>query len=383
MKALIKRNWVVIVIAVVLWLLTIVTIYPYGGNLTTLFHLDETTRDTYGVPSDFIVLTVPGYDGEQYYAIAKQMPAVFTPSKWPVLREHSSQAYAYQRFLLPLLAFLLSFGSIAFLPNAFYLIQILSIFGAAGLLYKAFPKKPLYAFAVALSPAALIGLHFSLAEPLTIFLLTAFLVRFIKDQTLTPLDIILLSLFVLTREINIFFIDLLFLWFIFKKQWRNAALMLIPAAVFLGLHGLIFAIFHEIPFLWSTDKRALPLVAIAELLSGARGYTTYTLSAIALFLGFVLPALIWTGATIGKKILRSFVPLAAFVFLCLMLLMPDHIWGSITSIGRVITPVYPLFLVHAATRDTLPARLIAIAILILGLMIGISLALIPHPFILS
>jgi hypothetical protein len=54
-----------------------------------------------------------------------------------------------------------------------------------------------------------------------------------------------------------------------------------------------------------------------------------------------------------------------------------------TSIGRVITPVYPLFLFAAAERDTWIARGLAVIVLILGLATAIGLALSVHPYLIS
>jgi len=66
-----------------------------------------------------------------------------------------------------------------------------------------------------------------------------------------------------------------------------------------------------------------------------------------------------------------------------MTMMAPDIWGSITSIGRVITPVYPLALVYSASRDTIVSRVIAAMILLIGIVTALGLALIAHPFILA
>jgi hypothetical protein len=329
-------------------------------------------------------LNVPGYDGEQYYEIARSMPLLFNHAKWEELTTPTTIAYSYQRFLLPLGAFVLSLGHEAALPYTFLAIELASLLGACIVMLTFTPKRPLYALALALSPPALIGLHFSLAEPLALFLLAAFLMRFELRSRLRTIDIILLSLFALTREINVVFIGLLLLYLISQKRWQDAFLMIVPLATFFALHTLIYAIFAHVPFFVSTGKRTLPFGAVLPLLMGERGYNVYTLSAIALFLMFVLPALIWTATVAYRdRMHREFLPLASLAFLLIMTVMAPDIWGSITSIGRVITPVYPVFLILAAKHDTLPARLIAAGILILGLASGVGLALMSHPFTLS
>ncbi len=363
--------------------LVLLNIHSYNWNITAFFHTDEAMGMTHGIPKNFVLLKVPGYDGEQYYQIARHIGAVFQPAKWETFANNPTIAYSFQRFLLPLTAFTLAFGQTALLPYTFLLIQITSLLCVAGFVLWFYPRKSLYAFALALCPAAMIGLHFSLAEPLTLVILTAFLVRFQNQTKLHTVDIILLSLFVLTREVNILFIGLLFLYLLFRRRWQDCFLLIIPGVSFIILHTIIYKVFHEIPFLWSTDKHALPFTAVLDVLRGIKGYNVYTFSSIALFLGFVLPAFIWSLWNLWKRNMDSFLPLFTVLFLGIMLLMPDHIWGSITSIGRVITPVYPLFLLQAAERDTLSARGIALSILFLGLGIGIALALMPHPYMLS
>jgi RsiW-degrading membrane proteinase PrsW (M82 family) len=63
-----------------------------------------------------------------------------------------------------------------------------------------------------------------------------------------------------------------------------------------------------------------------------------------------------------------------------MLVMPDYIWGSITSIGRVITPIYPLFIFLLMERDTKWSRTLAVIILLIGIGAAIGLATSIHPY---
>jgi len=362
--------------------IALLTVLPYQGNVTAFFHMDRTFSKDNLLPRDFVVLSVPGYDGAQYYQVARDVPKLFRPSYWKDLRMAFTPSYGFQRFLLPLTAFVLSLGRTAALPYAFLAINLLSLAGSGYLLLHS-KAKPLYALALALSPAALVGLHFSLAEPLTIALLTLFLVRYERMQRLEWVDALILSCFVLAREVNIFFMGILLLHVLLRREWKELPILAVPVLAFFGLHGWIYAIFGKIPFLESGDKRTFPFGAIMPLLLGAKGYNLYTYSSIALFLGFVGPALAWTGWELGTKRASGFVPWATLAFLGLMTMMPDFIWGSITSIGRVITPVYPLFLLYAARRDTLPARAISAAILALGLAAGVGLALITHPYTLT
>lgn len=380
MRTQISRIWLPFALFLVLATFTALTVAPYGNNLTALFHMDTLLADQHPMPKGFVILDIPSYDGAQYWQIARNIPKIFSPALWSDLAAASPGPYAYQRILLPAFAFMLAMGQDALLPYAFLLIQFFCLLGTYALIVRRFPQAKLYACALALSPAALIALHFSLAEPLTILLLTAFLLRTQDRARLTAFDILLLCLLVLTREVNILFVALFFLYCLFKRRWHDGALLLIPAGVFLGWHAVIYGIFHAIPFLWSTEKNAWPFQAILELLLGKYGYNHYTFSSIALALFFVLPAILWTAVYIFRKRDTSFLPIATLAFLGLMTLMPNHIWGSITSIGRVITPVYPLFLLTVLQRDSRITRMVALAILLLGCAAGLGLAFSFHPF---
>lgn len=356
---------------------------PYDGNVSAMFHLDELMNENRPVPAGFAVLTVPAYDGAHYYQIARNIPAVISPNRWPELLGQSTLSYAYQRILLPLAGYVLALGQEGALPYTFLLINVASLLVAAYLIIKKGRGYAPYAAAVAFCPSAMVGLHFMLAEPLSLLLLTVFLLRFSKNEKLEWLDVLCLSLLPLSREVNVLFVGTVFLYVLWKRQWKDAALCLIPFASFFLLHGLIFAIFGDVPFLMSTGKTTYPFQAVFELVTGVYGYNRLTLTSIPLFLFFVLPGLAWTATLILKKKDRSFLAFGSVAFLLLMTLMPDHIWGSITSIGRVITPVYPLTILLAARHDTWPARWIAGMAGLIGLAAGWALALNVHPFIIQ
>lgn len=353
---------------------------PYGGNASALFHLDEVTNDEHAVPAGFVVLTVPGYDGEQYYEMARTMPLLFTAEGRAQLGRNQNRSYAYQRFLLPVTAFVLSLGMEPLLPAVFVIINIGALLLSAWIVLRWRPKAWLYAAAIALSPAAMVALHFNLAEPLTILLITFFLTRYADRKRIDGLDLLLLSLLMLSREVNIFFVGFLVLWTLAKRHWRDLLLLAVPIAVFAAFHGLIYYVFGALPFLTSLGKSTYPFGAVIELVLGGRGYNRLTLSSIALVALFFLPAIGWIAATVARERRITMLQLGSVLFLLLMSMTSWYIWGSITSIGRVITPVYPLVLLEAAHRDTLPARCIALGCMAVGLAAAVALALIGHPY---
>ncbi len=376
-----KRYWPIAILALVLATIILMNIRPYDRNITAIFHMDHVIHGQHPMPKNFVILDVPSYDGAQYYQISRNIPTVFQPSRWHELRNTSPVSYAYQRFLLPLCAFIISLGQETSLPWAFVLINVAALLLTATLVLQ--DRKPLYAFALALSPTAMVAMHFTLAEPLTLLLITLSLLRIEKTKNIDALTLLFLSLVVLAREVNILFILFLLGYSLLKTRWLDALKLLIPVLSFLILHGVIYLIFGDIPFLISAAARQLPGLAAYDILVGNRGYDRYTLSAVALLLGFVLPALFWTGREMLRTKTLDLLTLGAFAFLCLMLIMPDYIWGSMTSIGRVITPVYPLTVLALSRRDMLSSRLLALSILLLGIGTALGLALQIHPFTLA
>lgn len=349
-----------------------------------MFHMDEVLSAENPLPKQFIVLKVPSYDGAQYYQIARNIPKIFEPAAWQELRTKSPGPYAYQRFLLPLAAYVLSAGNENALPWAFLFINSIAILGTCFVVLRWGKNAWFYSIAVCLSPAMVVALHFMLAEPLNIILIAFFLTRYCRQERMDTINILLLALCVLTREITIVFVLGCMAYSLWKKRWIDAMVLLIPVAVFISLHTLIYLIFKQIPFLWSAEKNDWPLHAISALLTGqGGGYNAYTLSSIALFLLFVIPAILSTALTMLKKRKITFIPYMLFSFLVLMLAMPDHIWGSITSIGRVITPVYPLFIHYAVSEDQWIHRTIAGGWFAIGIVTTLGLAFSLHPYIIT
>lgn len=374
-----RERWPVIAAAGTIIGILILTLAPYRGNPTALFHMDQERAEHYHIPAGFVVLDVPGYDGMQYYYIARNMPALVWPEPRAQLRTESALSYSYQRFLLPLGAWLLALGADALLPWSFLLINVLALVGASALLLRWKRDAWLPAIALAICPGAMVGLHFSLAEPLTLIVITAALLQRLSGKPADLLTIALISGAVLAREVNILFALFLMGHAVLRRQWKDAVLLVIPLLVFIAWHGIIWLLFDQIPFLWSAEKRNLPFVAMLEILSGAKGWNRLTLSSVALMTGFFLPALALALSKLRRAPL-DLLGLGTLAFLLVMSVMPDHIWGSMTSIGRVITPVYPCALLLAAREKGWMAQWLAIGTVLLGLAIALGLALTVHPY---
>ena len=365
----------ILLLAVILVGLTLLRIRPYQFNVTSLFHMDEYAATGNAMPANFVILNAPSYDGAQYYQIARNIPKILNPHRWIEVRSNPPGSYAYQRVLLPFVAFILALGITALLPWSFLIINLGSLLLTAWLLLRRYPRKSLHVLALCLSPAAMVAMHFTLAEPITILLITLALLRYREAGKITLVSLLCLMLVVLAREVNILFIGFMMGWSLLTKRWKDAALLILPALVFVGWHSVIYGMFGNVPFLLSAEAGRIPGSALLDVLLGHKGYNRLTITSIALFLGFVLPTTIYVLTDIIRRKKVDVLSLGTLAFLCVMYAMPDYIWGSITSIGRVITPVYPLAILLTLDRSDTAGRALAILMILLGVGASIALAL--------
>lgn len=335
------------------------------------------------MPNDFLVIAMPGYDGGAYYKIARNIPKIFNPTAWSSLREHETSPYNYQRILLPFLGYIFAVGQKGHIAASMILVNFMAIVLTFVIMQfeSKRPSENIYSLALCLSPAATIAMHFVLAEPLSLLLTTFVLLRWEKWKTLDTIDSIALSLLVLSREINIVFVCFLAAYMIGTRRSKEVAMLIMPYLVFMTWHLIIYSIFGTIPFLMSTAAHALPGKAIIEIVLAVKDYNSHTLSSIVLFLGFVVPGWIWTAQKVYKTRGTSLLPIGAFTFLSLMLIMPPLMWGSITSIGRIITPVYPLTIIAYRQEDSRLTRILAMCCGCIGVGALLGLSLIHHPYI--
>jgi hypothetical protein len=66
-----------------------------------------------------------------------------------------------------------------------------------------------------------------------------------------------------------------------------------------------------------------------------------------------------------------------------MLSMHPHMWGALTSIGRVVTPFYPAYVLFAGSRDTRFLRLLSGCLILFSIVAAIGIAAIRHPYVVS
>jgi hypothetical protein len=352
----------------------------YGYNVSTLMHMDVPFGEHHDVPSGLVLYTDGAYDGMVYYQIARDLPALITGGETSF-----AEPYRFQRILLPLFAYITAFGQEAAFPYSLLFINLASAIGCLLLMAWTTRKFSIHTFAVVFNPAVLVGILYSLTEPLSLFFLTVFFWRWERqNRQLDAWTILALILSLLARETTLFLIALLLVWFLWRLQWRQFFLALIPLA-FQALWQYVLVLrLGSVPLETGSHMLNYPFQGVSMLVSClTEGLTLYRLSSASLLLFVALLSIM-----LGAEWLRSKQRVDFYCFLLtgligVMLCMDAHIWGALTSIGRVVTPVYAVYPLFAAARDTRMTRMLSGLLIGLSVIAAVGIASITHPFIVS
>lgn len=352
----------------------------YGGDVSALLHMDVRFGERHRVPAGIVLYKDAGYDGMLYYQVARDIPALFSGTETSL-----DSPYRFQRVLLPLLAYFLTAGKETLLPYALLFINLIAALGALALTFSMTKKKNIHSLTVVANPAVLVGILFSLTEPLSLFFIVLFFHAWRRnDQKLNATAIGALTLSLLARETTVFLIGLLFLWFLFHKYWRDALFVVIPFFLFFVWQAILIFRFGSIAFQANSNIVDFPLSGPLTLLQWSfQDLSVYRLSSLSFLLFFILLCV-----ALGREWREKKKRVGALCFLlsglcAVMLTLDAHIWGVITSIGRVVPPLYPLYALYAAERDTWVERLLSTLLIAVSVTAALGIALIRHPFTVS
>ncbi len=253
----------------------------------------------------------PGYDGQFVYYIARDLHPDCVAAHLDV------PAYRYQRILMPLLARLLSFGSLDILPWALAFIGIvahsLGTWGVAALL-KRWRVSPWFALVYGLWVGFVLAVRLDLPEPLAFGLIVAALLA-VSDEK-HGWAWILYGLALFAKEVTLLFVAAQGLVYLWRRQWRSAfglgMMTLAPFGLFqfwlwhtFGAFGLGSGGDMATPFEW------VPLMGLWRI--GA--YSPILLFASLVVFGpFVLVPALWGLWVVGKKVWRREIDLLSLGF---------------------------------------------------------------------
>lgn len=360
--------------------LTLFGVRQYDYNLSGLLHMDVPFGEAHQVPSGLVLYQDAAYDGMLYYQVARDIPALFTGG------ETSLQSpYRFQRIALPLLMYITALGNEHAFPFALVAINILASVASFALMLLLIRKVNIHAFTIVCNPAVLVGILYSLTEPLSLLLMVLFFVMWEQHaRRLNGWMLLILLLSLLARETTVFLIGLLFVWFLWKRQWKDAVLVLIPMALFTAWQYFLVMRLGAVAFQANGNVIDFPFVGPITLIQWLlEGLNSYRLSALGV-LFFVVPLLF----AVGKEWVQRWRALDVYAFLLMgltitMLCMDSHMWGAITSIGRVVTPIYPVYALYAAERDTWVERVLSAILIVVSVVAAIGIAWVKHPYVIS
>lgn len=230
------------------------------------------------------------YDGQFVYYIAA-CPAPQTVR--PLL---DVPAYRYQRILLPLLARLLAFGRIDWIPWTIPLIGLISLSGgtwAVSELLAWWDIRRRYALVYGLWAGFMLALVTDLPEPLSYGLAVGGLLALERKQRLTGW--LLISLAVFAKETAALFVAALMLSALLERRWRDIAGLSVIAVLPFGLfQGWLWLTFGQFGIgsggAMSTSFEIIPFMGLLRIgaVSG-----TYLLAMLVVFGPTVVLSAVW------------------------------------------------------------------------------------------
>jgi len=355
----------------------------YGWNVSALLHVDRSFGESHDVPPGVVLYKDGGYDGMLYYEVARDLPKLLSGE--PVSLD---SPYRFQRILLPLLVYGFSFGHVDWFPFATLALNIAAVIGSLALAFHITGKRSVHAWTIAFNPAMLVGVLYGLTEPLSMFFMILFLARWQSlGRRVDWACAVVLLVSLLARETTVFLIGLLGLWHLWKRDWKSVAFLALALTFFAGWQYVLVLRLGSLPFQSGSNITAWPFqgpIAVVRWLFEERGMRlVYRLSSIPLLV-FVLGVL--SALAFDWKAKRWSQDVLAFVLtgLCfVMLSMDPHMWGALTSIGRVVTPFYPAYFLYAASRDTPFLRASSYGLIVFSIIAAIGIAAVSHPYVVS
>jgi len=361
--------------AILILALVFLAISRYDWNVSALLHVSRDFGEAYSVPAGTVLYEDGGYDGMLYYQIARDIPEILKGE--PTY----DSSYRWQRILLPTLAFVGSLGNDALLPYVILIINVASLLGSFWL-FLLLVRPSIHTWTAILNPAALIGTLFATTEPLSLFWVTLFLFLWKRqEKRITGTQVLVLSLALLARETILLLIFPLAAWYAGKRQWRDASCFILTLAPYLLWMAFLF---FKTPFSFegqSTGMLAAPFTGILALLKHIfTSPNAYVLSSGAFFLFFAAALILVSRALSEKKDVLTFLLLLSLLF---FLFLDAHIWGVITSVGRVVPALYVLYALFASEHDSSVTRTLSGIMIAISLVTALGIAFSTHPYTLA
>jgi hypothetical protein len=322
-----------------------------------------------------------GYDGQYNYYIIKDL----------FFKGTFTDAFRYQRILYPLLVKIVSFGNTRLIPISFILVNFISIFIGMYFLRKLIenPELKYLVILYGLNLGFILGTLYDLGTPVAIGLIVISLYYLKRDKLW--LTSIFFGLSLLTMENAILVIGALFLYFMYKKEWKKTGYMMVSIVPWLLWQLVIWKQFGVIPILTSTGVVGFPFMGIEQQIIyflyqeyfGVKDFLRKT-NIIWMMLFTVIGLIVSAYQFSKRKDMFSWILLVHAIFgICLSQAM---IWiHTITSPARVLSGMFPLLILsYSQDEKNLFWRVMLNFAWLLTLLGIIRVFLLPyHPYLIN
>jgi hypothetical protein len=285
-------------------------------------------------PDTFYLKSSKGYDSQFYYYMAQDLLI-----KTDVYKQFGDPTLRYQRIMYPFLAAILTFGNTHLLPFTLLLVNFIFILVGTWFLIAMLEEQNMnvwFALFYCLMSGLLMTFLRNLAAPVAMtFMLATF---YFYSHRKIFLSAIFLSCAVLTREIFILLIPVLFIDSLFLKRDQKAVLLtLLPVVPFAAWQFYVFSKIGEIPFRYGYGLGA-PFIAMVG--HGRSVFTPETDIWINTYVGLFLACTVITLILSVREFVRSRneVSISFLGFSIMPFVTSAKIWEGIWGYGRIFLP---------------------------------------------
>lgn len=343
----------ILVSLIVVHILVMYSIRPYGYNFSAMIRLTETEEagekvERYFQKGMVIFTHGGGYDGQNYYYVAMDSLSDM----------NYKNAYRQQRMLYPLFARILALDKKSLLPYTLYAANMLAL--SLGmyffiLLLRQYSASPWWSLFYGLSPSTIMTIQYDLPSPVSISLIIAAICFYTNKKII--LTTIFMSLAFLAREDSIMVLMPLLIWdYQNSRRFKRIALLSACLMPFFLWQIFVTAKLGNTPVATSAETISfIPFSGIVGYLKTIEldnfKHIGRQLSAIIVFLYFI-----GISAIIAKKLMRKqhlfYYAVAAYCLLSVFT-VPSQ-WDNYNGLLRMFYGLFPfLILSYCLEKDKL------------------------------
>lgn len=334
---------------------------------TTNFYLSEYFHEGVVVHEDS-----HGYDGAAYYVIARdplQLDKDFAPGF------KFNNQFRYQRFLFPMLVWVLSAGRPAAMPFVMFVINVVAVgvsVWAAGRIARIDGMQPAWILPAAFSGGLLFAAVYSMTFPVCLSLAA---LAILADRTRGPLAAMpFWAAALLAKEHALLLVGAFGLAYLVRRDWKGVLWTAVSGVPF-GVYQIIVKIAHPNPALGASKFfLAPPFSGMIHMLrqipsDATAGRLAMSLTPV-LVVGFVIVSGAYAASALRRN--RDGVPVAILVCAALAVFSYGEWWVTFVNAARVNVPIFFLTgLLFARKKDIVGA-------LLMMLSMAVSLAMLAR-----